>query len=281
MSAEAGPVSKARQAAKNTQDLDAQLEAAMGEAGIDLSGSKPKGRGKSVEAKLKRLPGFSQGVRANASIRMKKLAQPICPSSRMEFELDAAGVPRQVPRPPGDINHQMLWDEYGPGWVEACIEAGHDPWHRTIQWETKEDELEQIEGTDKFRKVGEIIIPHSVEVPNVAQVAITPRHNNGQGAVLKIRNYGFRRLKDIGYREVCEYRNCQKDVDAKFSTRDYGSYCSSEHLVLVVADTEAIILDQVDNPGVRLLSDTDYRKGKRRRETLLRQAAVEAGAVNV
>lgn len=278
MSTEKGPVSQAS-ARKVAPDLEAGIEAAIEASGMDLGG-KPKGRTKKLETTLKKLPGFSQGVRPNSSIRMKKLAQPICPGSKMEFEIDAGGVPRPVAKGPDSGNHQLLYEEYGPGWIEACEADGHDPWHRTVVWYTVEDELEQIEGTNKFRKVGELRVRNEVTVPNVAQVAITPRHNNYQGAVLKVANFGYRRLKDIGYAEVCEYRNCQKDIDPKFATRDYGSYCSREHLSLVVADAEAIILDQVDTSGVKLLSDTDYRKGKRRRDALLRQAVVESGAVN-
>lgn len=279
---EAGPVSSTKRAVKNTKDLEAQLEAASLEGSIDLGGTKPKGGAKK---RLKQLPGISQGIRTNASIRMKKLAQPVCPGSKMEFEIDGGGVPRPVPKGLDNPNHQMLYAEYGPGWIEACEADGHDPWHRTVKWYTKEDDLQPIldengEPTGKLRKVGEILVPNSLTVPNVAQVPITPRHNNGQGAVLKVKNFGFKRLPEIGYEDVCEYRNCQKSIDPKFATRDYGSYCSREHLALVVADAEAIILDQVDTAGITLLSDTDYRKGKRRRDGLLRQAVVEAGAVS-
>jgi len=55
---------------------------------------------KVVEKKeLQKLPGFSQGVRVNSSLRMLKMAAPICPNSKIEMERDRDG--RLVPKEQG------------------------------------------------------------------------------------------------------------------------------------------------------------------------------------
>lgn len=214
---------------------------------------------------LKKIPGFSQGVRANAAQRMVKLNRPICPNSKQEFERDRDG--RLVPKEKGpDTQNCQL---AGGRWWEACEEAGHNPYFATRTWYIPEDKLEEIE-PGKWVKTGEYFIKHQEVVPNIAQVAINIRINNGRGAEDAIKNKGFRRLRDAGYEEVCQFRNCQKPVSPKGTSRKYGEYCSLEHLQLIAADAESIMLTQ------GALLPVDSKRAQQKREHQLREISVGA-----
>lgn len=188
-----------------------------------------------------KIPGFSQGVRLNAAQRMIKLNRPICPNSHVEMEWDRNGKPVAKERDPNSQNCQMA----GGRWWIDCEAAGHDPYFSTRKWYTTEDIIEaDPEREGRFLKTGESLIAHESRLPNLAQVAINIRINNGKGAVEAINNKGFRRLRDAGYEEVCEFRNCQKSVVKTAISRQYGSYCSKEHLQRIAADAESIMLIQ-------------------------------------
>lgn len=215
---------------------------------------------------LKRIPGFSQGVRLNAAQRMVKLNQPICPNSKTKFEKDRDGRLIPVEKGPDTQNCQLA----GGRWWEACEAAGHDPYFTTRVWYTPKDKLEEqeIDGQTVLVKTGEYLVPHSEKVPNIAQVAVNLRINNGRGAEDKIKKHGFRRLTEAGYSEVCQFRNCQKDVSPKGTSRKYGSYCSLEHLQLIAADAESIMLTQ----GALLPADS--QRARQKREKQLREIVV-------
>lgn len=220
---------------------------------------------------LQALPGFSRGVRANSAVRMLKLGKPICPFSKVEYEKDNSGNIVPIPENPEKTNCQRIWPirDFGTQWVQNCIDRGHDPFYRTIKWYSAEDELIDL-GDGRMRKVGEILIPHEVKVPNIAQTAVSPRINNGEGALRAIRGKGFRRLRDIGFEEVCQFRNCQKAVDPEFSRRRHGAYCSREHLLLIAADDEGELLHQPND----YLNGPEYPKVVREREKQLQQISV-------
>ena len=176
---------------------------------------------------LKPLPGFSQGVRVNAAQRMVKLNRPICPNSKIEMEWDVRGRP--VPKDTGldTQNCQKLADEIGPGWIKVCEEKGHDPYFTTRTWYVPQDILEdevdeQGKPTGAVIKKGERLIKHEDRFPNIAQVAVNIRINQGRGAIDKVEKHGFRLLRDAGYAEVCEFRNCQKPVSPRGTSRTYG-----------------------------------------------------------
>jgi hypothetical protein len=216
-------------------------------------------------AKLEKIPGFSQGVRVNAAQRMIKLNRPICPNSKVEMEWDRNGKPVTKERGPDIQNCQM-----GEGrWWERCEAAGHDPYFQTRKWYTTEDILVPDPNREgRLLKEGESVIPHESRLPNLAQVAVNLRINNGKGAVEAIQNKGFRRLRDAGYEEVCEFRNCQKSVIPQATSRQYGSYCSKEHLQLIAADAESIMLTQ----GAVL--PVDSKRAQQKRAHQLREISV-------
>jgi hypothetical protein len=221
-------------------------------------------------AKLEKIPGFSQGVRVNAAQRMIKLNRPICPNSNIVMEWDRNGKPVAKDLGPEIQNCQMSEDQ-GPWW-EGCEAKGHDPYFTTRKWETKEDilepELKDGKATGRLLKTGEAIIPHEARVPNLAQVAVNVRINNGRGAVDAVGRKGFRRLRDAGYEEVCEFRNCQKSVVKNAISRQYGSYCSKEHLQLIAADAESIMLTQ----GAVL--PVDSKRAQQKRAHQLREISI-------
>ena len=216
----------------------------------------------SVEAKLKKIPGNSSGVRVNAQLRMKKLAQPICPFSKIEMERDYKGdwVPKKGPTDPMRQNCQRQ----GGAWWKDCVAKGHNPYFREIVWyvteDTYDEETGELSGTKKFRR--------SMEMPNLKAVAISPRINSGLG-VRKAKQRGCLELPEIGYKEVCQYRGCHNDVNPNCTSLKYGYYCCSEELALVAADQQGIALHR---PNLMLNGPVDEPKFVREREKQLREA---------
>lgn len=222
---------------------------------------------------LKVLPGFSQGVRPTAVARLIVMAQPICPFSKITVELDSTGRPVPV-KELREPNCQLAGGE----WWKTCDEKGHDPYFTTHRWYTTEDVLENEkddEGNETGRliKTGERLIPHVEKRLNTAQVAAQKNINNGRGAIEAMEKKGFRRIKDFGYAEVCQMRNCQRLVSAEGSSRIYGSYCSKEHLAWFAAHVESDEGEPLDVTETRLGGYDTTRANKRRerryREVLL------------
>ena len=218
---------------------------------------------------LKKLPGFSVGVRENAAVRMITLAQPICPNSQVEMMTTPEG--RVVPsrsNNPGRQNCQKL----GHGWWKECEARGHNPYFSERVW------YEQYEDVDP--ETQEILAKrrkHSGNpckacgqshlYPNVAQVAANPRINGGQGPRFKVEHHGFKRLSEIGYEEVCEYRNCQKAIKV---TSRVGNYCGRLHAALVGADIQEEFLHQIKD---QFVGGPDAGKLQRRRQKQLIEAS--------
>lgn len=215
-----------------------------------------------AKPKLEKIPGFSQGVRVNSAQRMIKLAVPICPFSQVEHERDSGGQLRAKEKSPGEQNCQRE----GGRWWDECIKREHDPYFRTQTWYTMEPILEQ---DDKGRlvKTGDQWIHHSIRQPNISQVAVNVRINSGKGAMRKIERHGFKRLSDLGYEEVCQYRNCQKPVSPQATSRKYGAFCSRMHLALVTADVESEMLHQPNS----YLNGNESEKVLRARDRQLRE----------
>jgi len=217
---------------------------------------------------LKQIPGFSRGVQDGAAVRMLKMARPVCPNSQIPMERTADGrswVPKDMG--PTYVNCQAAKGEW---WVQ-CEAAGHKPYERTVKWTTKEPIVEE---DDKGRLVqtGEQLFYHEHVVPNIVQVAISIRINSGRGAQKAIEKKGYKRLKDIGYYEVCQFRNCQNPVSSSAKSKKYGNYCSVNHLQLICADAESVLLHYPS----QILNGTDHSNVKREREKQLREAAVGA-----
>lgn len=194
----------------------------------------------------KQIPGFSQGVRQNAAARMVKLGQPICPNSKVKMIRTPEG--RWIADPNPDPARQNCQSDTGPdgsgrvGWWDACEQRGHDPYYTTRVWFSEEDEVDETTGeVTKTRRVR-----HEDRRPNIAQVAAHTRVNSGKGVVHKMERHGFRRLKDMGFEEVCQFRNCQNPVKV---TSRYGLYCGNEHATLIAADAQGLMIHQ-NPPGV-------------------------------
>ena len=196
-----------------------------------------------VKPKLKTIPGFSQGVRVNSAMRMMKLAAPICPNSKITMLRQPDGSYRPKDRGPQDQNCQLE----GPQWWIACEARDHNPYYRTVVWYVEEDKYEtDANGNDVM--TGTKRIRHSTTFPNIVQVPIARRMHNGRGVIDSMRKKGRKRLGDLGYAEVCQFRNCQKPVDPKATSMAFGNYCSVEHLQLIAADAQAILLPQLTGP---------------------------------
>ena len=184
---------------------------------------------------LKGVPGFSVVVRENSAVRMVKLAQPICPHSKVEMTTTPEG--RQVPKRDRNPDRQNC-QEMGHGWWKQCEAKGHNPYFTNRVWyeDVEEVDPETQEVKVKKRKHGGNPCPACGQnhlYPNVSQVAANLRINGGKGPEFKMERHGFKRLRDIGYNEVCQYRNCQYPIKV---TSRVGQYCSKLHAALIGAD---------------------------------------------
>lgn len=215
---------------------------------------------------LKKIPGFSQGVRPNSAVRMVKLARPICPNSSLKMVRGEDG--KWVAAEVQEANCQLSGD---PRWWEQCEALGHNPYWTVRVWYEPVDITTEDENGDLI-VTGTKRVKHTVKRPNLAQVAVGIRHNSGLGAKVKITKHGFKRLGDIGFEECCQFRNCQKPLDPKFTGTNFGNYCSYEHAALIGADIEGILLNY---PEPRL-NGTEYEKIKREREKQLREGMLGA-----
>jgi hypothetical protein len=206
-----------------------------------------------------RIPGFSQGVRTGTGVRTVKLVAPICPNSQRRRKSD--GTFEEVGQ-----NCQLA----GHGWWTMCEEKGHDPYFST----TKRYETVDVTDAEGF-VTGTKKKPIEEKRPNIVQVPVGRRYHSGQGAVNSIRNKGRKRLGEMGLEECCQFRNCQKDVNKRFVSPAFGSYCSREHLGLVAADQQGIFLTQVSGDAVTLLGGVE-EKARQKRAAEMRQALAEA-----
>jgi hypothetical protein len=216
--------------------------------------------------KLEKLPGFSVGVRVNAAARMVKLARPVCPNSKLRMIKNEQG---NWVRDENQPQNCQLSDE--PRWWDRCEELGHNPYFQTIVWYEPQDIVDEDEDGNLIVK-GQKRIKHTSTRPNVAQVALHLRVNSGKGAKFKIERHGFKRLSEIGYEEVCQFRNCQKPLTEKGRGGVFGNYCSVQHLQLIAADAEGVMLHY---PSSTLNAD-EYSKVQKLRAKQLREAAASA-----
>lgn len=207
---------------------------------------------------LKKIPGFSQGVRANSAMRMIKLAAPVCPNSQRVRQSD--GSFKEVGQ-----NCQMA----GGRWWEMCEQLGHNPYFSTkTYYETVDikDDEGFVTGTKKK--------PVEVTRPNIVQVPVARRMHSGNGARNSIEKKGRKRLREIGYEEVCQFRNCQNPVSPRCRSRAFGDYCSTDHLSLIAADQQGIMLPQIGG-----FEGAAMESARQNRARLLREAVTTADLV--
>lgn len=190
---------------------------------------------------LKQIPGFSQGVRVNSALRMIKLAAPICPNSAVVMERDQNGRLVAVAKGPDQQNCQLAGGE----WWKDCASRGHDPYFRVLAWTTRKPVYE-TEDDGTVVMTNEKVILHKDRLPNIVQIPVAANIHNGKGVIDSMRKKGRIRLGDIGYAEVCQYRNCQKPIVETYKTKRYGNYCSFEHMALFVAREEGELLHYVE-----------------------------------
>lgn len=214
------------------------------------------------KARLKDIPGWSAGVRENASIRMVKMVQPICPFSQKTYDTTPEG--RVVER--RDEGAQPNCQRAGGQWWIDCEARGHNPYMRKRIWYSKQDIYDTEASTGEQVKTGERTVRHEDDMPNIAQVAAHIRVNSGRGPEFKHTNHGFRYLAEMGFAEVCEMRNCQKPitVDSVF-----GKYCSMNHAALCGADGIGTKVTQI--PGT--FDQGNEIEVRLKRQGQLRQAA--------
>lgn len=230
------------------------------------------GTAKSAARKaLEKLPGYSMGVRDNAAVRMVKLARPICPNSKISMVKDSDGkwVPRELQLP----NCQLA---KGTWWID-CEARGHEPYFTNRVWYEVQDRLETeidpVTGEEFETVTGQKRIKHVNRYPNIAQVSLSIRHNSGRGAEFKIARHGFKRLGELGFEEVCQFRNCQVAVSKPGHGGVYGNYCGREHLMLAAADQESVMLHMPEAS----LNGEEFEKVKKLRRKQLREAITDVG----
>lgn len=210
---------------------------------------------------LKKLPGFSIGVRKGAALRDVTLAQPICPNSQIRGKI----VNGQYEAPdiqPGMENCQLM----GEGWWEYCEAQGHHPYYSTRRIYTTTDVVEEDPSTGELVVTGQRRTVREVEVLNVTQVSPSIQHNSGMGVYRKMKRRGYKRLEDLGYEEVCQYRGCQKPVE--YRAQGLGDYCSLEHLNLIAARESEEFLTKAAEETAGLGQGVERAIEKRRREQL-------------
>jgi hypothetical protein len=214
---------------------------------------------------LKKIPGFSQNVRLNSAMRTIKLNSPICPNSQAKYETTPEGKKVRVDRGLNEQNCQMGG---GKWWID-CEARGHDPYFTSREWYTQEAVYETDEQGRELL-VGQRRIRHSDRRPNVVQVPLARRMHSGQGVKNSMEKKGRRRLTEAGYEEVCQLRNCQNPVNKKWQTPAFGGYCSREHMEVVAADAQGLMLPQIN--GVTEGPQIEVVRQKRQR--MLREATV-------
>jgi len=131
-------------------------------------------------------------------------------------------------------------------WWANC---GHDPYFTKKPHIKKVEryETELIDGVEREVLAGTDTRTYLVREPNITEVVVTARANDGRG-VEKKQRYGFKQLPDIGYAPMCEMYGCGK----AFPTVDtqYGVYCSENHAKLCVADILEIKFT-INRPDIR------------------------------
>jgi len=189
---------------------------------------------------LKPYPYKGSGVNENAAVRMVKMVVPQCPcesdadAQRIEDAFERQGLKRRtrpIQKYRGIDNCQSGRFRYG--WWEDCEAKGHNPyWSSTVtqREETVTDENGYVTGT----RIKEVIKEHL----NVVQVPVSRRHDSGQ-AVPLARQRGAKFLHELGFKNVCEMRNCENPARLRFK---FGEFCSERHARLVQADNKKVML---------------------------------------
>ncbi len=179
---------------------------------------------------LKSLPQNQIGVTELGNIRTVKLAAPICPI-RVGYSPDS---PRFQPEYVGEINCSFRGPEGGKPWWTLCVSRNHDPYFTVNKVETSEDILDDEGYVVKTRKK----VTETKQL-NLVQVPLGLRYSSGKAVAASMMFKGRKPVTEFGYKELCEYRNCE--TDARLKTR-YGKYCNERHARLIGSDAESLLV---------------------------------------
>ncbi len=202
----------------------------------------------------KRLPGFSTaGSHPNVGIKDVILAQPICPKSQIRGRM-VNGHYEPPELGPDDVSCQLS----GAGWVNRCIAAGHDPYWSTSNRITTRLTYTVDEVGDKIPVEKRVVIED--KRLNVTSISASTRLGSGQSVRWKKRYFAYKNISDFGFEEVCQLQRCEQPV--RLADKQYGAFCSQEHLQLVAAEENELTLTRVDH---------QYTVGEERRLARLRK----------
>lgn len=194
-----------------------------------------------AKPELKQLREYRMGVKEGMNYRRIVMARPICPLDDDEFKRRYVnGEIVEVPNPnyTGETNCQRQFGGAIGWWVE-CERLGHDPYFTTKRITLEEEKVEvQEDGSELITGVTRKKM--KVRSLNLASVAAHTRVNSGNGPQIAHHNKGYRFLPEMGYKPVCEFRNCE--LVAKKQSR-YGFFCGDRHARLVGADVEGVFLE--------------------------------------
>ena len=192
--------------------------------------------------KKESLPQLQVGVRETSNIRMKVLAAPRCP---IQADPNKEGYT-------GEMNCQQETSNY-PGWWDLCESRGHDPYHTVKRTIKKEPVLSTKEGEDNLiTGYREKVI--EVKKLNTVQVPVGTRFTSGRAESVSRGLKGRKTLTEMGYKEKCEYRNCELDTKMKSK---YGNFCGDRHARLIGADVEGVMLSAKQGEKSKQLRDID------------------------
>lgn len=200
----------------------------MSEFEIDLGAPEPPEptpNAEPVEAELRRFPG-RKNSRKTTGHRRIKMVRPVCDAAKMS----ALGLPE------GDACQDQAKAE--PGWWLRCE---HNPYFSLTR------RVEQVPTFGAPNERGERTITGYdnrevfVEAPNLTQVSLTPRHNNGGGPGEAQAFKGYKFPQEVGLAPYCQFMDCWSH-DIKFTTR-VGDFCEAWQAQLVAADVQGTVLE--------------------------------------
>ena len=189
-------------------------------------------------SKKESLPSLQIGVREGSNVRMKLMARPMCPIVADPNKEGYTGEP----------NCQLETSGY-PGWWKLCEERGHDPYHTV----TRTIKKEPIVGEDGIISAYRERVIENKKL-NTVRVPIGTRFHSGRGESISRGLKGRKTLTEMGYKEKCEFRNCE--LDAKLKSK-YGMFCGDRHARLIGADVEGIMLSVKQGEKNKQLRDVD------------------------
>lgn len=193
---------------------------------------------------LKKLDVPNFGIRTSfeAAGRHIKMFFPRCPS--YEWQTRGSGVTEIRFLAPAPDNCQLVYRH--PHWWQWCNHKVDDG--TNLYWTTTDTELDvpviDVREDGKRIRTGTEVQLITSTVPNITGVPFSnPRINSGKSMGNAI-DRGYKHLRELGYRDACEYANCFSQTD--LIQTSYGQYCTVEQARLVAAEVEGIPIEALD-----------------------------------